>query len=288
VVASVQELERMIRERAEAGESARMVAGFCWPWSDELVGGKLAEDVRIGSWRRPWNARPEMRRLPKGIPKSNFWATDPNGLDQVGCVYTAQGFEFDYVGVIVGKDLRYDAAAGGWIGDRSASADPAVKRASEAEFLQLVKSVYRVLLTRGLKGCWVTFLDEATERFVRSRMESRPEAAAKLAAEPPVEAEPVAANPHLRRLTRRGLELWPLFEPYGAGPRAVPVDALIGIANDAGWLLEREDLAGWERDAARREALAASLRRVLSEIGALPEREGLVGRILAREPGAPS
>ena len=35
-----------------------------------------------------------------GIPKSNFWASDPNGINQVGCVYTAQGFEFDYVGVI--------------------------------------------------------------------------------------------------------------------------------------------------------------------------------------------
>src|SRR5271157_4190318 len=38
-------------------------------------------------------------KLAPGIPKSNFWASDPNGINQVGCVYTAQGFEFDYVGV---------------------------------------------------------------------------------------------------------------------------------------------------------------------------------------------
>ena len=59
----------------------------------------------------PWNAMPDAGKLAPGIPKSNFWASDPNGINQVGCVYTAQGFEFDYVGVIFGRDLVYD----GWL-----------------------------------------------------------------------------------------------------------------------------------------------------------------------------
>ena len=71
----------------------------------------------------PWNARPEAGRLAPGIPPSNFWASDPNGLNQVGCVYTAQGFEFDYVGVIWGRDLRWDPATNDWIGDPSQSHD---------------------------------------------------------------------------------------------------------------------------------------------------------------------
>jgi len=124
----------------------------------------------VGEWRMPWNARPDAGRLAKGIPKADFWATDPGGMEQVGCVYTAQGFEFDYVGVIFGNDLRYDAEAGDWVGDKTASHDAVVKR-SRDRFTELVKHTYRVLLTRGMKGCRVMFADAATSRFVRGLMD---------------------------------------------------------------------------------------------------------------------
>jgi hypothetical protein len=164
------DLESAIRTKAEQGDSARVTAGFCWPWSDPTPDGKLVPDVVIGSYRRPWNAKPEASKLEKGIPKSHYWATDPRGLDQVGCVYTAQGFEFDYVGVIFGTDLVYDPDQGTWIGHRENSHDSVVKR-SGSKFTDLVKNTYRVLLSRGLKGCYVHFLDKNTENFFRSRLE---------------------------------------------------------------------------------------------------------------------
>ena len=71
----------------------------------------------------PWNAKAETGRLAPGIPKSDFWASDPRGIEQVGCVYTAQGFEFDYVGVIFGPDLVYRTLDGGWVGQRDQSHD---------------------------------------------------------------------------------------------------------------------------------------------------------------------
>ena len=114
----------------------------------------------------PWNAMPDAGKLAPGIPQSNFWASDPNGINQVGCVYAALGFEFDYVGVIFGKDLVYDA---GWRGDRKISQDSVVKKAAEEEFVNLVKQTYRVLFTRGMKGCYVYFEDEATKDFFRGR-----------------------------------------------------------------------------------------------------------------------
>lgn len=117
----------------------------------------------------PWNAKPDAGRLAGGIPKSNFWASDPNGINQVGCVYTAQGFEFDYVGVIFGKDLVYN---GVWRGDREVSQDPIVKKARQDEFVTLVKQVYRVLLTRGMKGCYVFFEDGGRKDFFLSRVKA--------------------------------------------------------------------------------------------------------------------
>ncbi|MGE5574981.1 MAG: DNA/RNA helicase domain-containing protein, partial [Ignavibacteria bacterium] len=148
----------------------RLMAGFCWPWSDPDLQGNLQNDVIIGDYQRPWNAKPESRILAAGIPKSNLWAYDPNGIEQIGCVYTAQGFEFDYAGVIVGKDLTYDFDRQQWIGNTSESADNVVKRA-KGTFTDLIKNTYRVLLSRGMKGCYIYFLDKDTERFFKSRIE---------------------------------------------------------------------------------------------------------------------
>ena len=75
------------------------------------------------------------------------------------------GFESDYVGVIFGRDLVCDA---GWRGSRKISHDSVVKKALEAEFVNLVKQTYRVLLTRGMKGCYVYFEDAATREFFLS------------------------------------------------------------------------------------------------------------------------
>ena len=164
-------LEQAIREKADEGHSARMTAGFCWPWSKPNHDGTLVEDVEIGEYRRPWNAKSGSGRLAKGIPKESLWAHDPNGIEQIGCIYTAQGFEFDYVGVIVGTDLRYSFDRQSWEGYPSESHDTVVKRARE-NFVDLVKNSYRVLLSRGLKGCFVHFVDKETERFVRSRIDA--------------------------------------------------------------------------------------------------------------------
>ena len=112
--------------------------------------------VQPGRRRQP-RPRREGRRLvdalerpprcrPPRAPTSrspNFWASNPNGINQVGCVYTAQGFEFDYVGVIFGRDLRWDPESEDWIGDPSESHDSIVKRTPRDRFTDLVKRTYR-------------------------------------------------------------------------------------------------------------------------------------------------
>ncbi len=182
VVGSIKELDTLIRGWAGEGATARLVAGFCWPWSDPDDAGELEPDVRVGDWSMPWNAKSEARRLAPGIPKSDFWANDPGGLEQVGCVYTAQGFEFDYVGVIFGPDLVYRTLDGGWVGQHDQSHDRVVRRSvTDLEFTDFVKSTYRVLLTRGLRGCYVYFTDAPTRDFFLSRIERTARATARAA-----------------------------------------------------------------------------------------------------------
>jgi hypothetical protein len=165
------ELEDAIKEKVQEGFTGRVTAGFCWKWSMPNEDGTLKNDVFIGDYERPWNARPEARKLAPGIPKAFLWAHDPNGINQVGCVYTAQGFEFDYIGIIFGNDLVYNFDKQTWEGHLENSADSIVKR-SKNKFVTLVKNIYRVLLSRGMKGCYVYFMDKDTERFFKSRMEN--------------------------------------------------------------------------------------------------------------------
>ncbi|RLT08050.1 MAG: DUF2075 domain-containing protein, partial [Planctomycetota bacterium] len=144
-------------------------AGFCWPWSDPLTNGFLVNDVKLGSFERPWNAKSTASKIHPSIPKESLWAYDPRGVHQIGCVYTAQGFEFDYAGVIIGRDLVYRSSSN-WVGQKEYSHDKVVKR-SKDNFLSLVKNTYRVLLSRAMKGCYVYFEDKETEMFFRSRTE---------------------------------------------------------------------------------------------------------------------
>ena len=175
VMDSPQALETAIHAKDRAGNTARVTAGFCWKWSKQPnPDGTLVNDVVIGDYVRPWDAHQEARGLAPGIPKAQFWAYDPNGLNQVGCVYTAQGFEFDYVGVIFGPDLTYDLDKQSWQGNKKQSADTMVKRSGD-RFAELVKNTYRVLLSRGMKGCYVYFMDKDTERFFKNRMEGTPQ-----------------------------------------------------------------------------------------------------------------
>jgi DUF2075 family protein len=171
VVDSPHELEHLIRSRSTPSSPGRLSAGYCWPWSDPTPEGTLISDVQVDGWAMPWNAKEGAGRLAKGIPPADLWATNSNGVDQVGCVYTAQGFEYDHAGVIWGRDLVYRAREG-WVGQPEYSHDTVVKRAAKSgAFLPLVKNTYRVLLTRGLQSCAVYFEDEQTRDFVLSRID---------------------------------------------------------------------------------------------------------------------
>ncbi|MBI2793886.1 MAG: DUF2075 domain-containing protein [Ignavibacteria bacterium] len=169
ICSSPKELDDLIREKLNKGFTARMMAGYCWPWSNPKADGTLVDDIVIGDWERPWNAKPNSGRLATEIPPASLWAYQDGGQEQVGCIYTAQGFEFDFAGVIIGPDLTYDLDKGQWQAHPNRSSDGTLKRAKDG-YLDYAKNLYRVLLTRGMKGCYVHFVDKETERFVRSRM----------------------------------------------------------------------------------------------------------------------
>lgn len=164
------ELENVLRGKLAEGYSARLSAGYCWPWSDPGRDGQLIRDVRIGDWAMPWNVKGE--RAVGTAPPSALWATMEGGFDQVGCVYTAQGFEYDWSGVIIGPDLV--ARQGRTVTVREANQDREFKNRSvtDLQYDRHIRNIYKVLLTRGMVGTVIYAVDGQTREFLAELIET--------------------------------------------------------------------------------------------------------------------
>ena len=164
-------------KNAEQGVTARLTAGFCWPWTNHLVDGKLVSDVQIGDFAMPWETHEKITSIPKGYVRWYEWAYKPEGIKQVGCIYTAQGFEFDYVGVIIGEDFRYNEITKQIFTDKSACQDRVLRQNRQGAtmtFDDYVRNIYRVLMSRGMKGCYVYCCDPALSRHLKSLIDEMP------------------------------------------------------------------------------------------------------------------
>lgn len=152
-----------IKGLCDKGYKARMLAGFAWNWSPS----KDAEDMDVSipecGFAMPWNSR----------RNSIEWAIRDDMADQIGCIHTSQGLEFDYVGVIIGNDLRYDSNTGVVYGSYDDYRDSAGKKGlkNDPEKLTLfIKQIYKVLMSRGMNGCFVYVRDSELRSYFRKRI----------------------------------------------------------------------------------------------------------------------
>lgn len=173
----VQEMyDAIVVQDNKPGQSARLMAGFCWPWSENVINGDLVKDVQIGNFAIPWETKDgvDFKQLSIKYPKWYEWAYKPLGIKQCGCIYTAQGFEFDYAGVIIGKDLKYDPISQSIITDKSASRDPVLRmtrKEATMTFDDYVRNIYRVLMSRGMKGCYLYICDDNLRNYMKSLLD---------------------------------------------------------------------------------------------------------------------
>jgi len=155
-------MRKAIKQKSNEGYSARILAGYAWEWTSLKDGNTDAQvdDVLVPEYNfaMPWNSR----------KVGSTWAIDPEGIDQVGCIHTSQGLEFDYVGVIIGDDLIYDDSTSTFHTSYDKYHDKVGKKGlkNNPEMLnQLVRNIYKVLMTRGQKGCYLFCADPETQRY---------------------------------------------------------------------------------------------------------------------------
>ncbi|MFJ3505289.1 DNA/RNA helicase domain-containing protein [Streptomyces sp. NPDC090135] len=156
---SAARMEKFLRSKLDAGSSARMSAGLCWKWTDDT--GTAPDVAPEEGWARPWNAG-DSHTTP-GVPKRRFWATDPGGFGQIGCVHTAQGLEYEWGGVIMGPDLTWSSNS--WTLHRQHVHSKASRVRSDDELAKRIRNAYGVLMTRSIRGTVLYSVDPATRQL---------------------------------------------------------------------------------------------------------------------------
>ncbi|WP_223733837.1 DNA/RNA helicase domain-containing protein [Streptomyces purpurogeneiscleroticus] len=156
---SAARMERFLQSKLDAGLSTRISAGLCWRWTDDT--GTAPDVAPEEGWSRPWNAG-DNHQTP-GVPKRRFWATEPGGFGQIGCVHTAQGLEYEWGGVIMGPDLTW--SEGSWTVDRQHVRSKASRIASDEELGERIRNAYGVLMTRSIRGTVLYSVDPDTRQL---------------------------------------------------------------------------------------------------------------------------
>ncbi len=163
------EMRREIVSKNQNNKS-RIVAGYCWNWDKEGKSNTNHYDIVLEKhdFKMSWN-----------LDNSATWAIDSESVNEAGCIHTCQGLEFEYVGVIIGDDMRVENGKVITDHTKRAKTDSSLKglkkllkedpinAAKVAD--EIIRNTYRTLMTRGQKGCYVYCTDAGLGEYLRER-----------------------------------------------------------------------------------------------------------------------
>jgi len=156
-------MREALRRHNMINNRSRLLAGYCYNWVSKK--DPDAMDIRLkNGFAAQWN-----------FASTGTWAIDPESFDQVGCIHTSQGLEFDYVGVIIGRDLYFadghvcTSAAARAKTDTSLHGLPKVGAEFTADMI--IRNTYKTLMSRGMKGCYIYCEDEALAAHLQALLQ---------------------------------------------------------------------------------------------------------------------
>ena len=166
-----QEMRKKVLKRNEGSNRSRILAGYCWNWPKAGRADTNVHEIEIGDFGISWN-----------LDGGEAFAISESSVNEAGCIHTTQGLEFEYVGVIIGDDLRYEENHLVTDFTKRAKTDQSIRglkkmskeNPEQAQKLadEIIKNTYRTLMTRGMKGCYVYATDEGLREYLKERAQS--------------------------------------------------------------------------------------------------------------------
>lgn len=163
------EVRELIIEKNKINHRSRMLAGYCWDWIRDGKNNSEVHDIKIGDFEMSWNLG------------NSIFALDDTSIDEVGCIHTSQGLEFDYVGLIIGDDMRYEDHHIVTDVSKRAKTDQSMKGIkkldkqdhckAEKKADEIIKNTYRTLMTRGMKGCYIYCTDQNLRNYLKQKIQ---------------------------------------------------------------------------------------------------------------------
>ena len=165
------EMRKAIEEKNKVNNKSRIVAGYCWEWPT----GNTRNDSNYHEIKIPeknfeisWN-----------LESGEAFAIGENSINEAGCIHTVQGLEFDYIGVIIGEDMRYENGHIVTDYNKRAKTDTSlngIKKIAQEQGMEeankiadnIIKNTYRTLMTRGMKGCYVYCVDKKLKNYLKN------------------------------------------------------------------------------------------------------------------------
>jgi DUF2075 family protein len=167
VFSNLADMRKEIMRKNQQHGLARLVAGYAWEWRSK--DNPEAFDIEMDGVSLRWNTT------------ATDWINSPTSIDEVGSIHTVQGYDLNYAGVIIGDDLGYDSQSGKFYFNREAYFDKRGKENNarlgivytDDDLLEYVRNIYRVLLTRGIRGTYVVAADDSVSREVLGNLHDK-------------------------------------------------------------------------------------------------------------------
>lgn len=144
----------------------RMLAGFSFYWRKKARDKKNIKynqnydfeiDGHYYCWNEDFNAR-------------DFITNDKN-IEKIGCIYTSQGHDLNYAGVIFGEDISYNPETKQIMYHPDKFIDTYSKSSDINKTINNIINAYLVLLTRGVYGTYIYAVDKNLREYINSLIE---------------------------------------------------------------------------------------------------------------------
>ena len=155
---NLEEMISKIKEREKKDKLSRVVDGYAWPWHTKPSNKSNQKyDIDIDGLKLVWNST------------AQDWVNSPNAINEVGCIHTVQGYDLNYVGVIIGPELSFDISNNKFLINKDKYFDingrKGVTDLNELE--RYIINIYKTLLTRGIKGTYVYIVDQNLRNYFK-------------------------------------------------------------------------------------------------------------------------